>query len=219
MVLLILALMLPLAPADAQLLKPAPVPRAGIDYELLLEPQPAYAKKSKREIAEVFSYGCIHCANFQPLVDEWIAKRMPGSARWVYVPAAFGASWDNFARAFFAAEILDVRKQTHQAAFRGVFEQRKVPGGKLEEIADMYAGFGVDRKRFLATMESEAVTGKLAKAREFAVRTGIQGTPTLILEGKYRINVTSDRGFAGALATLDYLLAGPRSVAPPVKPD
>lgn len=100
-----------------------------------------------------------------------------------------------------------MRQRTHDAVFKAVFVDKRVKRGTLEEIADMYAGFGVDRGRFLATMRSFGVTAKLAQARQFALRTGVTGTPSLILNGKYRINVTPDRRFKGAIETLEFLLA------------
>lgn len=190
----------------------APAPRLGTDYEVLSVPQPKYGI-GKIEVAEVFSYRCIHCAEFQPLINTW-RKTMPADARWEYVPAVFGGSWDDFARAYFAADILGVHKKTHDAAFKGIFVDELIKTGSPEEIADMYAKFGVDRAKFLSTMQSFGVTAKLNRARQFALRTGVDSTPTIIINGKYRVKVTPDRGFAGMLATADYLIARERAAAP-----
>lgn len=190
----------------------APAPRLGTDYEVLPVPQPKYGV-GKIEVAEVFSYRCIHCAEFQPLINTW-KKTMPADARWEYVPAVFGGSWDDFARAYFAADILGVHKKTHDAAFKGIFVDELIKTGTPEEIADMYAKFGVDRAKFLGTMQSFGVTAKLSRARQFALRTGVSATPTIIINGKYRVTATRDRGFAGMLATVDYLIARERAAAP-----
>lgn len=190
----------------------APVsdPRAGVDYEIMPIPQPAYGH-GKIEVAEVFSYRCIHCAEFQPLVNAW-KNTMPADVRWEYVPAVFGGSWDEFARAYFAAEILGVQKRTHDAVFKGVFVDQLIKTGTSDEIADLYAKFGVDRVKFVSTARSFGVTTKLNRARQFALRTGVTGTPTIIVNGKYRVNVTKDRGFPGMLATTTFLIAKERAV-------
>lgn len=200
---IILLFALASATAGAQML-PDTSPRVGVDYEVLPTPQPTYGRGGI-EVAEVFSYRCIHCAKFQPSVDAWLKSNGAG-LRWEYVPAAFGGTWDDFARAFFAAQALGVQQKTHAAVFKAIFELKKISTGTPEEIATMYAGLGVDKSKFLAAMKSPAVDLKLRKAHDFAVRTGIQGTPTLILDGKYRIAATTDRGFDGMLSTLDYLL-------------
>jgi thiol:disulfide interchange protein DsbA len=189
----------------------ADAPRLGTDYELLPTPQPTFAPASgKIEIDEVFSYRCIHCAEFQPSVNAW-EKTKPADVNWVYVPAAFGESWDDFARAYYAAEIMGVRERTHNMVFKGVFEDNLIKTGSQEEIADMYGKFGVDRNTFLATMQSFGVTAKLNRSRQFALRTGVQATPTIILNGKYRVSVTRDRGFDGLLKTVDFLIAQERN--------
>src|SRR6185295_14043023 len=83
--------------------------------------------------------------------------------------------------------------------------------GSLEEIADWYASQGVNRAKFVATMNSAKVDAMLDRAKQFALRTGIQATPTIIVAGKYRVNVNGDRGFEGMLTTTEYLLAMERA--------
>ena len=201
--------------ACVQSAAPANVPRAGVDYEVLPTPQPTYGL-GKIEVAEVFSYRCIHCAEFQPLVNAW-KKTMPADVRWEYVPAVFGGSWDEFARAYLAAETLGVQKRTHDAVFKGVFVDKLVKTGTSDEIVDMYATFGVDRANFVSTMGSLLVTDRLNRARQFALRTGVSGTPTIIINGKYRVSVTPDRGFSGMLATTTFLIAKERAAAKATK--
>jgi thiol:disulfide interchange protein DsbA len=189
------------APAVAD----ANAPRLGIDYEILPAAQPTYAV-GKTEVAEVFSYACIHCAQFQPVVDVWL-KKLPKDVRYEYVPAAFNQVWENFARAYFAAKVLGIQERTHDAVFQAFHVEHSIKSPALEDIADWYATQGVDRTKFLDTMNSFGVTAMVSRAKQFALRTGIEGTPTIIVAGKYRVNVNADRGFDGMLATVDYLLA------------
>jgi len=186
-------------------------PRLGIDYEILPAPQPTYGQ-GKIEVAEVFSYACIHCAQFQPVVDEWL-KKLPKDVRYEYVPAVFQEVWENFARAYFAAKVLGIQEQTHDAVFKAVHIDHTVKTPSLEGIADWYATQGVDRTKFLDTMNSFGVTSMVNRAKQFALRTGVDGTPTIIVAGKYRVNVNSERGFDGMLATVDYLLARERALS------
>ena len=184
----------------------APEPRVGTDYEAIAVPQPTWGTADGRiELAEVFSYQCVHCAEFQPLVTQYTSK-LPADVRWEYVPAAFGGTWNDFARAYFAADVMGVQKRTHDAVFNGVFIDKKIKTGKPEEIADLYASLGVDRVKFVAAMNSFGVTAKLNRAKQFGLRTGVTATPTLIINGKWRINVTTDRGFKGMLETANFLI-------------
>jgi thiol:disulfide interchange protein DsbA len=207
----------PVATAPAPVLPPGEAPRLGIDYEILEAPQPTWGR-GKIEVAEVFGYTCIHCAHLQPELNEW-HKRMPSDVRFEYVPAAFGGAWDAFAKAFYSAEALGVRERTHDAVFDAIHVKHAITGISDEEVADLYASLGVDRAKFLAQMTSFGTNAKLAKARQFATRTGISATPTVVVNGKYRVSSTRDRGFPGMLSTIDYLVALERAgQAPPGAP-
>ena len=60
-------------------------------------------------------------------------------------------------------------------------------------------------------MNSFGITSKVNRAKQFALRTGVQATPTIIFNGKYRVSVTRDRGFEGMLRTVDFLIAKERA--------
>jgi thiol:disulfide interchange protein DsbA len=211
--LLALLMMLPVAvAAGAQPLVDFDTkPRAGIDYEILPTPQPTF-ETGKIEVAEVFSYACIHCSEFQPAVDTWL-KTLPKGVRYEYVPALFQPVWENFARGYFAAKILGVQAKTHAAMFKAVHVDHAFKTGSVGEIADWYGSHGANRDKFLATMNGPTVNALLARAKDFALRTGIQYTPTIIVAGKYRVNVNGDRGFPGMLAAVDFLIAKEQEAA------
>jgi len=187
-------------------------PRLGIDYEILPTAMPTYGQGGI-EVAEVFGYVCIHCAHFQPYVDVW-KKKLPADVRFEYVPAAFGNPWDNFARAFYAAQMLGVQEKTHDAVFNAIFVDHSLAANaSLEQIADAYGKFGVDRDKFFSTMRGYEVSAKLNTARQFAIAGAVDGTPTIIVAGKYRLKETTDRGAEGMLATVDFLIARERRKA------
>lgn len=206
----------PAAPVEptAPALDPARAPRAGIDYKALPEPQPTFGTGGGIEVAEIFAYTCSHCANLQPAVNAWKPK-LPSDVRFVYVPGAFGGVGDNFARAYFAAETMRLADKTHDAMFHAVLVQRAFQTASLEELADWYATQGADRGVFLSTMNSFAITAKVNRARQFALRTNVEATPTVIVNGKYSAAMTGDRGPQGLLDTIDWLVAQERAAAAP----
>ena len=192
-------------PASAPVLPAGPAPRPGLDYEVLNPVQPTWGQ-GRIEVAEVFGYNCIHCAHLQPVLNEW-HKTLPADVRFEYVPAVFGPPWDTFARAYYAAELMGVREKTHDAVFKAVHIDHVLKTGSDEEVADLYGSMGVDRDKFLAAMTSFGVSAKMSRARLFATRAGVTGTPSIIVNGKYRVMSSRDRGFPGMLATVDYLVA------------
>ena len=42
-------------------------------------------------------------------------------------------------------------------------------------------------KKYKAATQGFILGGQLQKAREFALRSGVEGTPTLIVNGRYRV--------------------------------
>src|SRR5215212_8331004 len=69
----------------------APALRAKSDYEVLPQPQPV-ATGDRIEVVEFFWYGCPHCANLQPSLENWL-KRKPVDVELRRVPAVFRESW------------------------------------------------------------------------------------------------------------------------------
>ncbi len=93
-----------------------------------------------------------------------------------------------------------------------------VSSGSPEELADMYAKLGVNRAKFLNTFQGADVTAKFAYAKDFSLRTGITGTPTIVINGKYRVDGNNPGGLGGIFKTVDFLIAREREAAAQAKP-
>lgn len=161
----------------------------------------------KLEVVEVFAYTCGHCANFQPILEAWLPKA-GDNVRFVYLPAAFNPN-DTYARAFFAAESLGVLKQFHGAAYDAIHRSLALPprGATLGEMATFAGSLGIDAARFRAAMTSAETDARMAAARDFAIRNGIEGTPTLVVDGRYRV---VGRSFTDTLHLVDELASAHR---------
>lgn len=177
------ALLLPLSALAAA---PAAAPVAGVDYMLIEGGQPYQPRDGKIEVVEVFAYWCPHCAAFQPLLEAWKDK-LPADVRLTYVPAVF-SDGDAFARAYFAAEAAAALDKTHAATYRAIHDDKRLPkNATIDELAWFFGQQGLDAERMKAAMTSAATEAKLQRAREFAMRSGVEGTPTLIVDGRYRV--------------------------------
>lgn len=135
------------------------------------------------EIVEVFSYGCSHCADLAPVVDR-LRKDLP-KAHFVFVPAVFHDSWEPMARAFYAARALGVLEKTHDALLKAVAEGNQ-SARSLEDLAHFYARYGVDLSEFLRIARSAEVTRELHAGNRLVREWGIDHTPTLVIDGRYR---------------------------------
>ncbi|GAB3730482.1 hypothetical protein GCM10028862_09820 [Luteimonas pelagia] len=165
-----------------------PAPVEGTDYVRIDNGQPFEPLDGKVEVVEAFGYTCPHCANFQPLVNAWKAQ-LPADVRFTYVPAPFGGYWIPYAKAYYAAEAEGVLDRSHDAMFRALHVERSLPiqGADSAQIAQWYAQYGVDAARFAATMDSFGTNGKLNRARQFLQRSGVDGTPTMVVNGTYKV--------------------------------
>lgn len=165
-----------------------PAPVAGVDYVEIAGGQPWEPGDGRIEVVEVFSYTCPHCASFEPLVLAWRGKQ-PADVKFTPVAGLFGGNPEPFARAFYAAEALGLLDKTHEALFRAIHLERTLPlmGTDNAKLAAFYARYGADPQQFASTMTSFGVEAKLKRANQFILRSGVEGSPSVVVNGKYRV--------------------------------
>ena len=172
----------------------APPPVAGTDYIVIDNGQPFETDAARIEVAEVFGYVCPFCAAVQPTASAMKAK-LPPDVNMVYIPAAFGAMWDNYAKAFYTAEAMGLVDKTHDAMYRAIHIDKTLKGERgmdtPEEIAAFYAAYGADPGQFVSSMQSFAVASKVNRGKQFIMNAFSNGdtpsTPTFVVNGKYRV--------------------------------
>jgi protein dithiol oxidoreductase (disulfide-forming) len=165
---------------------------AGQDY-FLIEPAQPTSTGDKIEVVEVFSYACPHCAHFQPYVDE-LKSKLPANAQFVLLPAVFQPAWEPFARAFYTAKSLGLIDKTHQALFDALHRDHQ-PLHSIEDLANLfYANYGATPGSFLSTSTSFVIEGDLARGNSLVRDYHVDATPSLIINGKYRVTGLTERG-------------------------
>ncbi len=157
----------------------------GKEYVTLPGPAQRYSDDGKVEVVEVFSYGCIHCAQFAPTAEK-LRKQLPPGVKFKLLPAPFSAQWLPFARAYYAAKQLGVVDRTHLKLFAAKFGQH-YPINSLDELADFYAREGVNRADFMRIATSPETTAKMKRDFELIRKWQVDGTPTIVVDGKYRV--------------------------------
>lgn len=150
----------------------------GKEYVKLAPPKGTPAPTGAVEVVEVFSYGCPHCAEFAPYMDQ-LRKELPKGTQVRYMPAVFNASWIPYAQAYYAARQLGVFEQTHDALFQAMLE--RYPLNSLDDLAAFYARHGVDQKKFIAAATDAETTRQMAADQKTEMSWGIDATPTLVV--------------------------------------
>jgi protein dithiol oxidoreductase (disulfide-forming) len=177
----------------------------GEHYVRLSPEQRTSVAPGKVEVLEVFSYACPACNAFQLTMDR-LRRALPPNAQLVYLPAAFHSEedWPMFQRAFFAAQALGIVDKTHQGIFDAVWKSGelavadpvshriKSPLPSLQDAARVYARLGgVKAEDFVAAANSFSVDVKIRGADSQILAMEIPGTPAIVVNGRYRVNMDS----------------------------
>jgi protein dithiol oxidoreductase (disulfide-forming) len=193
----------------------------GVNYFLIQPPRPTSVAPGKIEVTEVFSYACPACNIFQPTMHK-LKQSLPANAVLDYLPAAFNTAedWPMFQLAYVTAQVLGVDQQTHDAMFDAVWKggdlsitdpstralKSRMPS--IEDAAKFYnqkAGVPVDK--FIATSKSFSADLKVRTVQDLLIAYKIDRTPTLVVNGKYRLHVESAGGTDQVIELVKYLVA------------
>jgi thiol:disulfide interchange protein DsbA len=154
----------------------------------------------------VFSYGCPAC-NFAHTYVDTLRKHLPANAEMDFVPASFNPSedWVVFQRAYLTAKALGIAEKSHDAMFDAVWKTKelgiydannriKSPLPTIEDVAKFYAQYGVKPEQFVATANSFTINTRMKQADAYVKATGVDQTPTIVVNGKYRLTTVSAGG-------------------------
>lgn len=176
--------------------------QAGTHYQVIEDPPPRRPGEPIR-VREFFSYGCIHCRNFDPLIEDW-KRTLPEDVVFERTPAAFSPVWTLLAQGYYALEEVGALEENHDRLFRAIHDNRR-QFLSPEMLADFVDGYGTTREAFLRAFESPAVRRKVRETEVAQRALGITGVPTLVVNDRYRVGM--DVGRKTALDVVDHLVA------------
>ncbi|MGB5255782.1 MAG: thiol:disulfide interchange protein DsbA/DsbL [Woeseiaceae bacterium] len=185
--------------------------KEGEHYVRMVPTQPTVGGADKIEVAEFFWYGCPHCYDMEPFINEWAEGKDPG-VRFVKVPATWNALVRLHAQLFYTEEVL-VRNGVIKdpAGFReAVFQEYHRRGNRMtseEAIQKIFARFGVTAEQFSATWGSFEVNQKLRVADDLSRRYSISSVPAIVVNGKYRTGAGEAGGYPKLMELIDELVA------------
>lgn len=154
-------------------------------------------------VQEFFSYGCVHCRNFDPLVEEWLTS-LPEGVTFDRVPVAFSPDWALLARAYLALENLGILAENHERIFRRIHDNRMM-FENADELARYVDGHGTTAEAFLAAFNGPEVRRRLRETDAAQRAVNIASVPTLVVDGRYLVSM--DVGRRVALEVVDHLIA------------
>jgi protein dithiol oxidoreductase (disulfide-forming) len=173
-------------------------------------------------VTEAFSYACPACNAFHTTADQ-MAQSLPSNAVMTYLPVSFrpDENFPLFQRAYFAAKALGVADKTYNAMFDAVWKSGELASDDLttgrpkpqsawptiDNIAKFYAKYGVDPKEFVAVANSFSINTQMKRADDMVKAYGVDATPTIIVNGKYRFTPGDAGGYAQSIELAKWLVS------------
>lgn len=166
-----------------------------------IDPPQNTSVEGKVEVLEYLWLGCPHCYALEPSMEAW-KETKPDYVHFVREAPPLNPSWENHSRGFYAAQLLGMEQEFLVAMFEAIHE-KKQPMRDKKKIAALAATVGMDEAKFLKTMDSFGVEGKLKRATAMAIKAGISSVPSVIINGKYRTSTSISGGHEGVIETIN----------------
>jgi thiol:disulfide interchange protein DsbA len=175
----------------------------------------------KIEVTEVFSYGCPHCSEFRPVIKQ-LKAALPPNAVFTLIPASFNPAedWPMLQRAYVTAEALGIADRAHDGIFDAIWKSGELavvdvqtnriknPAPTIEDAARVYNKLtGIALDKFVAASQSFTVEVKMKADDAYVLHGQVDSTPTIVVNGKYRLTTESAGGATQLLQLVKYLVA------------
>jgi thiol:disulfide interchange protein DsbA len=183
--------------------------RSGVHYLRLSPTQPTSSSPDQVEVAEFFAYSCIHCYNLEPYLAQWLTTK-PDYINFVRVPVVWNELVRLHGQAFYAAAALGKGEEIHTPFFREVH----VNGNLLDsegDLAEFFARFGVEEAALKTALASFSVHTNVQRADELTRRYRVDGTPTVVVNGKYVTSASKAGGHEQLIKLVETLAASERA--------
>lgn len=155
----------------------------GRDYVKLSKPQPS-AAAGKVEVIEFFSYTCIHCYNLEPSLEAW-SKKLPANVQFRREQIVWNKPMEGFARLFAAANLTKTADKLHRPAFEAVVKQKINLADEAVLKTWLEKQPGINVNAFMQSYKSFGINAKVAQATKMTRDYEVQGTPAIVVGGKY----------------------------------
>lgn len=173
-------------PAQAQL-------TVNKEYTLIVPALPS-DEPGKIEVLEFFSYGCIHCYRLHPFIMNW-ASTLPKDVVFKRVPVTFDRpQMVPIAKLYYTLEATGDLAKLDDAVFKAMHEEN-VNLATDKTVLQWVGKRGVDMKKFTDTYNSFGIQSKVARATQLTKTYRVQGTPQIVVDGRYALRGEGINGY------------------------
>ena len=134
-------------------------------------------------IYEFFWYGCPHCFNLEPTMNQ-IEADLGKDTILIKVPVSLRDTWQNHAKAYFTLKQMNLDDDLHDK----LFEEIQINSQRLDtkdSLSQFISNNGYNAKKFEELFDSFGTEIRMNKASRLAREYQISSVPTLVINGKY----------------------------------
>ncbi len=177
----------------------------GVNYRALATP--IVTSGEQIEVMEFFWYGCPHCESFEKPLHQW-HKTMAADVRLVQSPAIWNDLMKLHAKVFFIVQNMTDGDKAHAALFQEVVGLREIRDIKLQtqKMAEFLQNFGLSQTDFEQQLASAEINQQLAQAIKLMSQSEIDGTPSIVVNGRYLVLNQSAKSFEQVLDIARFLV-------------
>lgn len=176
--------------------------RQNIEYRLIAS-QPVETG-DRIEVIDFFWYGCPYCNELQPALEEWL-KRKPADVALRRIPVILKDTWAPHARIYYTLELLGEVERLHQKVYYS-YHVEELHMSKPDVIEQWAVKNGIDRRKWLDAYSSPEVDAKVARAQQLTQRYDVQGTPSVVVDGRYLTSSSMTPAVRGVVPVLEDLI-------------
>ncbi len=188
--------------------------REGVHY-FKLNQAPQAQTSDVVSVTEIFSYSCHACNEFEPFMQSW-KERQAQDVKLNRIPVGFGRNaWELMAKGYLIAEIMGIEEEAHVPLMNALWKDRRQMRS-IEDLADFYAERGADREKYLALDNGFMLNMRQRQNKDKLGVYAPRGTPTMIVNGKYKIQTgQAVPNYQVLLSVVDFLVAKERLAMAP----
>jgi thiol:disulfide interchange protein DsbA len=171
---------------------PAAAQEAKRDPDYREIPQQPIETGDKIEVIDFFFYGCQYCNELLPRLERWRKSNKPADVVLRHYPVVRHDSWVPLAKTYFTLEAMGEVERLHTAVFHS-YHVEDLYMSQEKVISEWAAKHGLDRDKFMTIYRSDEIRQKVERARKLTMDYDIQGTPSLVVDGRFLTDGSSSK--------------------------
>lgn len=176
----------------------------GVHYTIIDQHQGGLQKRGAgdNEVVEYFSFSCAGCYSFESSISALLRTQPSTNFRRVHMP--FGGPKAKFSQKAFALIVLLNATKHKDTIFNRIHVERNLFDSD-KEIIGFFQKLGYERTLIDQTMQSFTADALIRKMNKEASKLKISSVPSVIVNGKYMINVRSLESTQDLALVVSYL--------------